>query len=311
MGTPNLNHGPKHRQSLSARNPPPLPLPPNACQQPPTPNRQRHPPWNRTTFRKIGFGQCGLIFTIPNQPSTVIKVARPHFTFSLESDHKAHTLLSTTISHRPPSSLSLHAQIPSVSSFLPSSSPFWTPQTIASFPPTVASTGFPLPSAGLLSEYIPPLPLPVREAIISLYCPAERQQAVRNDEGNGDCLVRVYLGRRRTEAAKKAANFGLRNYNLCLDQMLNLGLSVGKYAEAMGEALAEMHFGAGMDGFDVEFVLGGRRQDDERAEGGLRGAEMWVLDFNLCSVWEWEVVMRQEGMAGVLVEQWVHAFFWE
>ncbi|KAK4442444.1 hypothetical protein QBC34DRAFT_444161 [Podospora aff. communis PSN243] len=278
------------------------------------------PPWNPTAFRKIGFGQCGLVFTVPNQLNRVIKVARPFFNSALETDHAAHARLAAIIANRPPSPNPLRVTLPPVYAFHTPTSPFWTPQTKSCFPPAVASTGFPLPSAGLITGYIPPLPLAAREAIIALYCPEEKQEAVRKEEANADCLVRVYLGRKRKGDAPRPANFGLRNYNLCLDQMVELALPVGGYAVAMGEALAEMHFGAGMDAFDVEFVFGGRggglglgdgdggRDGGVREEGGLNGAEMWVLDFNLCSVWEWEVVVR-EGLEGEMVEQMVHAFF--
>ena len=53
--------------------------------------------------------------------------------------------------------------------------------------------------------------------------------------------------------------FSLRNYPLHLDQMEELAIPfdhLESYARAMAETLAVMHWGAGMDGNDVEFVLG-------------------------------------------------------
>lgn len=129
---------------------------------------------------------------------------------------------------------------------------------------------------------------------------------------NVDCLARVYLGRGRPRKPDgtiiESANFGLRNYNLHLDQMLDLELPVAQYVTMMAETLAEMHWAAGTDGYDVEFVLGGcrhlrphcrrlrRRGSDEESHdvvgGGNYGgtkermADMWLLNFNLCSRFE-------------------------
>lgn len=46
--------------------------------------------WPTAIFRKIGFGQCGLVFTVPDQPGMVVKIARPHFGESLYADFMAH-----------------------------------------------------------------------------------------------------------------------------------------------------------------------------------------------------------------------------
>ena len=142
-----------------------------------------------------------------------------------------------------------------------------------------------MPSQTLFTEHIPPLPLAAREALISLYCPPTHQDSVRQDDINTDCLARVYLGRRRKPHAPSPANFALRNYNLHLDQMLDLGLPVvEKFAPAMGEALAWMHWGAGVDAFDVEFVLGESRQPPKGEDGveddapGSAAADLWLLD---------------------------------
>lgn len=110
-------------------------------------------------------------------------------------------------------------------------------------------------------------------------------------------------------------NFTLRNYNLCLDQMLELNLPVTTFAETMGEALAIIHWGANVDAYDIEFVLGRERAEFEsdnsialhldtedvhfmlphtgidslrRAFVNRRITRMWVLDFNLCNIWEEE-----------------------
>jgi len=160
----------------------------------------------------------------------------------------------------------------------------WWDTHLPLFHPCQRSPSFPMPSQTLFTEHIPPLPLAAREALISLYCPPTHQDSVRQDDINTDCLARVYLGRRRKPHAPSPANFALRNYNLHLDQMLDLGLPVvEKFAPAMGEALAWMHWGAGVDAFDVEFVLGESRQTPkgERVGTGMtrRGRRQQICGY--------------------------------
>src|SRR5881227_137311 len=51
-------------------------------------NTRPHCP--KPIFRKIGFGQCGLVFEQPGCP-IVIKLARPFFEQSLWMDYRAHS----------------------------------------------------------------------------------------------------------------------------------------------------------------------------------------------------------------------------
>ncbi|KAJ5861859.1 uncharacterized protein N7529_009169 [Penicillium soppii] len=95
------------------------------------------------------------------------------------------------------------------------------------------------------------------------FCSNEIKPSILNSKPDGDCLVRLYLGRRRTqmrtsEALPRLKVFSLRNYPLHEDQMEQLGISTNdmhQYAQSMAEALAMMHWVAGIDGNDVEFVL--------------------------------------------------------
>lgn len=125
-------------------------------------------------------------------------------------------------------------------------------------------------------------------------------------------------------------NFSLRNYNLCLDQMLDLDLPVNEYATNIAETLAIIHWAAHVDAYDVEFVLGGeigcaytQQATDffsqqihvlEQVELGStsnvslkqRTTRIWVLDFNLCSRWSQETLLKRPED---LVNQLVLAFF--
>jgi len=153
--------------------------------------------WSTTTFRKIGFGQCGLVFTVPDQPAVVVKVARPQFGDSLRIDHLVHQkvvadfdqwnrdLLSSESSQTTTTDTATTHQItpiklPQVFNFheKPSSDQLnnqqWWDTHLPLFHPSQRSPPFPMPSQVLFTEHIPPLPVAAREALISLYCPPTR-----------------------------------------------------------------------------------------------------------------------------------------
>jgi hypothetical protein len=83
-----------------------------------------------------------------------------------------------------------------------------------------------------------------------------------------------------------------------------LDLEVKLYAETMAEALALMHWGAGIDANDVEFVLAPPRVEHARSstfQSDYLGAHcMWILDFDCCR----PIQMDEAG-----VEQACAAFF--
>ncbi|KAJ5190593.1 zinc finger protein-domain-containing protein [Penicillium cinerascens] len=136
---------------------------------------------------------------------------------------------------------------------------------------------------------------------------------------NRECLTRLYLGSRRTQPELPSPNFTLRNFNLHLDQMLEVNPPALFYAGAMGEALAIIHWAAHVDGFDIEFVLGSEGDSGTsytkdiflsldltpdqiscicsskdldaaiRINFEHRTTRMWVLDFNLCHIWNEEI----------------------
>ncbi|KAI1350570.1 zinc finger protein-domain-containing protein [Xylaria sp. FL0043] len=108
----------------------------------------------------------------------------------------------------------------------------------------------------LLTERIPPLPADVRDLLVARYCPPELAPSITTDPKNHDCLIRPYLGRRRRGFKNSTfRTFSLRNYPLHLDQVEDLKLDLPEYARCMAQALAFMHWSAGIDANDVEFVL--------------------------------------------------------
>lgn len=103
---------------------------------------------------------------------------------------------------------------------------------------------------------------------MDLVCADNEQvaQFVKTNPGDDDCLVRPYLGRRfrygqQGPSTSKFQRFSLRNAPLHIDQMRSLGLDAKAYAETMAEALAIMHWSAGIDANDVEFVLAPPRKN--------------------------------------------------
>ena len=170
-----------------------------------------------------------------------------------------------------------------------------------------------LPTQVLVSERIRPLPKRTRELLIEKFCSPARngREKALADPANADCLVRVYLGSISAKTGASGMFFSLRNLKLHLNQLVQLGLDVETLARRMGLCLAVMHWGARVDGRDVEFVLGSSsderinpevrreiekeelQEEEEEEEHNVvptvyrgvddlvcRQTEMWVLDFN-------------------------------
>ncbi|KAK0736612.1 hypothetical protein B0T21DRAFT_411772 [Apiosordaria backusii] len=245
-----------------------------------------------TPYHKIGFGQCGLVCTQPNRHS-VVKIAGPYFHDGLAEDHLCHLRLLDALSYHGDSMST--CRIPSVLTYIDKADNDWWATNQPLLPP---DPKFPFPSMALITERIPPLPNTIRHALIERYCPRNLQEKAMTLLANKDCLARIYLGRRHRPGAPLPPNFTLRNFNFCLDQMIECGLPVEEYAKTMGQCLAIMHWGARMDGYDVEFVLGGERQPEatRQPEASPMASQslgvfgqlehrvcMWVLDFNLCN----------------------------
>ncbi|KAL4935524.1 hypothetical protein BDV06DRAFT_228739 [Aspergillus oleicola] len=121
------------------------------------------------------------------------------------------------------------------------------------------------------------------------YCPPHLTPEILASDTNRDCLIRPYLGRRRTQNAPSRSEFSAflpRNYPLYLEQMEDIGIpqtDIFGYARALAEALAVMHWVAGIDGNDTEFVLAAPndRIDDEHESrkfwsNVLGRHEMWL-----------------------------------
>lgn len=245
------------------------------------------------TYRVIGRGACGTIFELSGL-GNVLKLATEASPESLWNDCEVHVNVAEAFK-----SSNLSIQIPICHFFALASDSDWWESNLRKFP-----TRFQTPSHVLCTERILPLPKSIRDGLTELYCPPAKFSQAKQDPANKDCLVRLYLGKRRASEAPSRF-FTLRNMILHMDQLEFLGLNAIFYAEQMADALAVIHWRAKYDGRDIEFVLGsapttvrrplnkgdftksksarstwkeGMNQTDFRN----RRIHIWVLDFNQC-----------------------------
>ncbi|PFH63400.1 hypothetical protein XA68_12364 [Ophiocordyceps unilateralis] len=86
------------------------------------------------------------------------------------------------------------------------------------------------------------------------FCAQRNKEAALADVANKDCLVRLYLGPMRGRSG--GMFFSLRNFKQHLNLMVELIMDVETAAHKMGGAMAILHWAAGTNARDVEFVLG-------------------------------------------------------
>lgn len=279
-------------------------------------------------FRVIGFGQCGLVFERPGR-GFVLKVAKRSYQDALWNDFLAHLRVQEAFDRI--ESKNCEVRVPRILSYISQENTLWWKENSSLF--LNVHESITLPAMALVSERILPIPKIAREVLIQHYCAALSRAAVANNPANRDCLVRLYLGQRRTTKVPPP-NFTLRNYNLYLDQMIELNFPVNRIATSIGEALAVLHWSAYVDAYDIEFVLGSEADakyspeilaalhmtsdqvaalpphtDIEsivKVKFSRRTTRIWLLDFNLCHVWQEDTAIKYPE---ALINQLVEAFF--
>ncbi|XWW93003.1 hypothetical protein V2A60_000931 [Cordyceps javanica] len=127
-------------------------------------------------------------------------------------------------------------------------------------------------------ERILPMPKVVRRALVDHTQEPQAAQDLLNVVANKHCLLRTYLGRL---SFKKNVS-SLRNYPLDLATMESLNVDIHGIADSVGAAFAIMHWGAGVDGDDVEFVLGTRLLSQTPECVQERQVGLFLLDFGQC-----------------------------
>lgn len=143
-------------------------------------------------------------------------------------------------------------------------------------------------------ERVLPLPKTIRRALIERFYPEKSEdhavsptvvQGVLGLVPNKHCLVRPYVG--MGSKTYTQAHFSLRNFILSLQSLRDLGFDVEGLATTLGKAYAIMHWGAHVDGDDVEFVLGSSTTDSpDSQEASLQSREisLHLLDFGQCEM---------------------------
>ncbi|KAI9766179.1 MAG: hypothetical protein M1840_006746 [Geoglossum simile] len=255
-------------------------------------------------FRQIGAGACGSVWMSCRDDSSAFKREDGSPGRSLSNDFEMHNRVRESLRQfdgLKATDLPLHIQVPQCRHFIAPEDEWWG-ENLPNFPQGYS------PCNVLHSERIPPLPQNVRELLIDRYCPAPLIAEIKASDTNQDCLIRLYLGRRRTalssgDRPSRFNAFSLRNFPIHADQFEQLDASANAliYAEVMAEALAVMHWHAGIDANDVEFVLAPPRDGTEFKPSNILGDHtMWLFDFDCCR----PMPMDEKGVA-----QAVAAFF--
>jgi len=277
---------------------------------------------NLKTSKEIGKGQCGTIYALTaTAPTAVIKLPNAsNKETELHNDDRIHLRVQKAFATVPSSRWDIN--VPGLLGWVSSNTePFWANHA-----------GSLVPNYGLLSERIFPLQAPVREAIVDRLCPKSitgNKKDFLNKAENEDCLVRLYLGGRTVSRTRMdASSIRLRNFPLHVDEMESLKLDTGGYAKVIARALAILHWRAGVDANDVEFVFGcapqvrgpsQHRLPEELENTSMENAHMdlaerllqtdittgsvriWLLDFNQCE----RFCDDEEGL-----KQLVNGYWW-
>ncbi|KAJ5785139.1 uncharacterized protein N7503_010351 [Penicillium pulvis] len=260
----------------------------------------------------IGQGFCGTVWASEKGPAFKREDGGPDRSLKNEFDMHQRALQSLR------KITTLQIRIPACYGFIEVNNQKWWVKNHQIFPP-----GFWAPCNMIQSQRIPPFPGHVRGLLIKNYCPPNLRQEIITSEPNKDCLVRPYLGRRRTKkgySTSRFTAFSLRNFPLHLDQIETLMTAndIMQYARVMAETLAMMHWIGEMDGNDIEFVLAPPVRDscyEKHSEGITRASlsnglkvdsdalgshSMWALDFDLCR----RITMDSKGVQQAAAAFW-------
>ncbi|KAI1453544.1 hypothetical protein F4805DRAFT_461647 [Annulohypoxylon moriforme] len=177
-------------------------------------------------------------------------------------------------------------QIPRLFSLIRSTDVDFWEKNLTRFPPDYRT-----PGTLIQMERVLPLPKVSRRALINYFYPREGNapldttlvRIILENTPNKHCLARPYLG--KDDGIYTTEKFSLRNFPLYLKSLVRLGIDTVGLAKAMGKAYAMMHWGAGVNGDDVEFVLGTSVIGEPKMEDGnsqQRAVRLFLLDFGQC-----------------------------
>ena len=250
-------------------------------------------------FRRIGQGFCATVWA---DATRAMKREDGGPGRSLHNDYVMHQEILKSLCDR-----SSTAYVPGCYQYIPGDHQAWWDEHLSRFP-----KDFQIPCNILLVDRIPPFPDSVRNTIIDKYCPESLNSAIKLSEPDRDCIIRLYLGRRRRSVRSRFKAFSLRNYPLHADQVEDLALDGSLYARIMAETLAVLYWKAHIDANDVEFVLAPPPSPDHSVSSNealapqsitnshaLGEHVLWLLDFDCCR----HMPLDEKG-----VEQAVSAF---
>lgn len=253
--------------------------------------RAPRPGEEQQQFHVIGLGSCGSVFSMPGSDMALKKGGNVK---ALWNDfcltNKVYTaFLKVKVLLQDTFPTNTIPRSPRASQFFLPGSGFWD-TCLNRFPASHRKVG-----AAIEMDRILPLPRRIRDGLIDRYFDEDAAEDAKNNEANRACLVRVYLG--ENESNTLHAYDSLLNFPLRLNMMRDLKLDVLQLADEMAIGLAVLHWKAGVDAMDVEFVLGSactrtekglpRRPDPDEEpyeitepDSAQRAVHMWVLDFD-------------------------------
>lgn len=225
---------------------------------------------------QIAKGQCGTVYALCNgeqvkkSPNSTSKIAE------LRREYQSQVDVCGAF-YDAPEALSSKAQVPRLYTFV--SPPYADDKLLDGRVDLLSDYGY-----GLVSERIFPLHEHISSALLESLAPdmtARQREACLSNPTNNNCLVRLYLGRRSVGKRKASTEeMSLRNFPLHVDEMERLCLPITVYITTMAQSLALMHWRAGIDANDVEFVFGDSLRNGSDKVG--QTVSIWLLDFNQC-----------------------------
>ncbi|CAI7593600.1 unnamed protein product, partial [Penicillium bialowiezense] len=238
---------------------------------------------NLQQINQIGVGLQGAVFEMVGSPS-VIKKEKPGneiLLSNLEHEDKVHRQVFDAFHRYQPLTKS-EVLIPKALSFVrkKEEEDFWK-EILPKLPREYRARG-----DCMILQRILPLPKSTRRALINEYCTGDVNEASKllADPKNKHCLARVYLGENH---GPMNAESPLRNFPLYLESMRTIGVDTIRLAAALGKAYAILHWGAGVDGDDIEFVFGTTEETsntpkEHTPEFQKRAVGLFLLDFGQC-----------------------------
>ena len=276
-------------------------------------------------LRAIGWGSCGKMYHQLGTSHVIKKAINGNIVLSDEcrlwNDLLMHKKVEEVIDSHKISRDNVPVLVPRVHRHISKADKWWNTHGYM-FPPEDRT-----PENLLISEHIPPIDVIGRNALIDYFCPENLRPAAKLQDSNNDCLVRLYLGKRRDHITRLRPGpktfFGIRNLPLCLDQMEDIGLDTKALASAMADTLAILHWEVRIDAADIEFVLGGApclthkplpkfeqlrhlaadtSTDTTTPDPGTcaPATHLWLLDFNQC-----QPIAMNEGGADQAVKRFL------